>query len=100
MDKSIRYISISHRTAPVAQREVYHISEEEKITLADLIRHSFPDIIGLFLLSTCNRTEIYFESTTTSATVFRDFFIGLKGLQKTKSHAQLFHYSNTTEDAV
>ncbi len=100
MDKSIRYISISHKTAPVAQREVYHISEEEKITLADLIRHSFPDIIGLFLLSTCNRTEIYFESTTTSATVFRDFFIDLKGLQKTKSHAQLFHYSNTTEDAV
>ena len=100
MNKLFRYISISHKSASVAQREYYLISDEEKNSLTKLICNSFPDIAGLFLLSTCNRTEIYFESAITSAKVLRDFFINLKGTGSTKSSKQLFLYSNVTEETV
>lgn len=100
MNKSFRYISISHKTASVAQRENYYISEEEKNSLAKLICNSFPDIAGLFLLSTCNRTEIYFESAITSAKVLCDFFINLKVTGSTKASHRLFRYSNNTEETV
>ena len=71
----LHFISISHKTAAVIQREHYHISEEEKSSLTEVIYNTYKDITGLLLLVTCNRTEIYFESVTTSATTLRDFFI-------------------------
>ena len=101
MDKSLRYISVSHKTASVTQREKYHIPEEEKSNLAKRICHSFPDIEGLFLLVTCNRTELYFESETTSANRLRDFFIYLKSANNSfEVDKKLFKYGNTTEDTV
>ena len=50
MNASLQFISISHKTATVVQRGGYHISEEEKPPLAHLIRDTFIDIKGLFLL--------------------------------------------------
>lgn len=100
MNKSLRYISISHKTATVTQREKYHIPDEEKNGLVALICDTYSDIIGLFLLVTCNRTEIYFESTTTSATTLRDFLIHLKATNNSKTSAHLFTYNNSTEDTV
>ncbi len=100
MNKSLRYISISHKLASATQREYYYLPEEDKDDLAELICTTFPDIIGLFLLVTCNRTEIYFEATTTPATELRDFLIHLKVANITKANKQLFNYSNTTEDTA
>ncbi len=79
---------------------VYCISEEEKIKIADRIRHHFPDIIGLFLLSTCNRTEIYFESLNTSSEALLDFFIDHKAIGNAESQVPLFIYGNTTKETV
>ena len=78
MNKKLRYISISHRTATVTQRAVYHIPDEEIGGFVDVVCKKFNDISGIILLSTCNRTEIYFESVNTSATIIRDFFIELQ----------------------
>ena len=100
MNKSLRYISVSHKKASVAQRNKYHISEEEKSSLVDLTCATFPDITGLFLLVTCNRTEIYFESVTTTAGKLRDFLIHLKETNITKSNKLLFDFSNITKDTV
>jgi glutamyl-tRNA reductase len=100
MNVSLQFISISHKTATVVQRGGYHISEEEKPPLAHLIRDTFLDIKGLFLLSTCNRTEIYFESSKISATTIRDFFIKHKVNNASKASKKLFDYSNNTEDTI
>ena len=78
MNKSLRFISISHHTASVTQREMYHIPEEEKSDLVAHICNTYRDISGLLLLVTCNRTEIYFESEVTSAAALRNFLVGLK----------------------
>lgn len=50
-------ISINHHTAPVALREALHLkSEQIKVCLEELKNNYFSE--G-FILSTCNRTEIY-----------------------------------------
>lgn len=96
----LHYISISHKTATVAQREHYHISEDEKSSLTVAIRNTFKDIKGLLLLVTCNRTEIYFESVTSSAITIRDFFISRKTTICAEANKQLFRYSDTTEETA
>ena len=65
MNRTLRFIGISHKKALVAQRDMYHFSEEEKSNLSELLCHTFSDITGLLILVTCNRTEFYFESVTT-----------------------------------
>ncbi len=100
MNKSLRYISISYKKASVAQREKYHFSEEEKNKLVKLICSTYSDITGLFLLVTCNRTEIFFESNITSAEVLGDFLILLKEKEITEAYKQLFDQSNDTEKTI
>ena len=97
MRKSLGYISISHKTATVSQREIYQVSNKEKKDLFNLLRQAFPDISGLFMLITCNRTEVYFESFNTKATVIRDFFIAQKVRYGTKVNKELFELSDSTE---
>ena len=100
MNKSLRYISISHKTASVSQREEFHIPEEEKSDLVTLISDAFPDISGLLLLVTCNRTEIYFESEVICANTLLDFIIDLKTKKNNPVTKKLFDAGNSTEDTV
>ena len=99
MSKTIRFISISHKTASVSKREEYHISDREKNSLITLIRTTFPDINGLLLLTTCNRTEIYIESAETTAIELRDFLVNHKK-RNLALDKNLFNLSNSTEDTV
>ncbi|MDU8884999.1 glutamyl-tRNA reductase [Yeosuana sp. MJ-SS3] len=100
MTKTLKFIGISHRTASVMQREEFHISELEKETLSEIICKTFSDVSALLILATCNRSEIYFESTSTSAAKIRDFII----IHKTKDYSNLFvkyfTYSNNTEESA
>ncbi|MGB5500382.1 MAG: NAD(P)-binding domain-containing protein [Maribacter sp.] len=100
MNKSLRFISISHKKASIAQREEFHIQEAERSDLVTAIGNTFSDISGLLLLVTCNRTEIYFESQSTSATKMRDFLVGQKAGEVGAETKQFFNYSNKTEDTV
>jgi glutamyl-tRNA reductase len=100
VNKTLRYIGISHKTASVVQREMFHISELEKETLSSDIRKTFSDISGLFILATCNRTEIYFESTLTSAAKLRDFVIIHKVKDYNKSVVNYFNCSDSSEETA
>ena len=71
----LRYISISHHVATVAQRERFHIAETDKKAFLRRVQQAFPDITGLMLLVTCNRTELFFESSKSKATDLRDFLL-------------------------
>lgn len=51
-------VGISHRTAPVAVRELASVRAAEASARLNLIRGEFPDA-ECVLLSTCNRAEIY-----------------------------------------
>ena len=100
MDKTLKFIGISHKTATVTQREMFHISELEKETLSSMIYNTFSDISGLFILATCNRTELYFESTVTSSAKLRDFVIIHKVKDYSKSIVNYFKCSDSTEETA
>ena len=55
----IALLGISHKSAPVIIRELYAFDEQEKIAFAGCIK-SILQLDGIVILSTCNRTEIYF----------------------------------------
>lgn len=99
MTKIVRFISISHTTASIRQREIFFIPEEEKLVVTKKLQNTFPDINGLLLLVTCNRTEIYFESETTSSTDLFDQFCSILG-RKSMSNASLFSKSDDTIQSV
>ena len=59
-------VGISHKTAPVEQREKLALTETTSRTLARaLVRH--PDIAEAVVLSTCNRTEVYVHALDSGA---------------------------------
>lgn len=57
----IGVIGISHKSAPVHIREKFSLDDEENTKLAHQISTN-PHIDELVILSTCNRTEIYFKA--------------------------------------
>ena len=67
---------ISHRNTNAATRSVFHISDEEK----DLILQTAKalGIRSIFILNTCNRTELY--AYVADATVLHNLFIECKKL--------------------
>jgi glutamyl-tRNA reductase len=100
MNKTLRYISVSHKTANTEQREKFHISEEEKQQLTQLICNAFTDISSLFILATCNRTELYFESISTTANSILDYLIAFKSIKNSTTEKQLFRTSDSTETSI
>ena len=61
MHNSFKVISISHKTAPVEVRERMALNPEETIEVLERIRDLF-DLRDVLVLSTCNRSEIYYGS--------------------------------------
>jgi len=99
-DSHLRFVSISHRTAPVACRERFYVADADKEALSVLLHEQYPDLNSFLLLVTCNRTEIYFESGETSAKQVLDTFLKFK-LGKNKPEEQcLFTTGDKTEGTV
>jgi glutamyl-tRNA reductase len=100
MEKSLRYLSISHKTATTVQREKYHISEEQKEHLTQLIGDNYTDVSGLLILATCNRTELYFEATETSSDTLLNFFMHYQSIENATAEKGFFVYSDNTSDTL
>ena len=101
MKSELRYISLSHSTAPVALRQRYSIPEAEKQPLAEKIRVRFPDLRGLLILTTCNRFECWFESAHTPASSLRDFLVDLtEGTPAGETCRNRFELSDRTEESA
>ncbi|WP_242117198.1 glutamyl-tRNA reductase [Aestuariivivens sediminicola] len=98
VEKELKYFGVSHKTASVTQRELFHLSENEKEQLVGLICRHFSDVSGLLILATCNRTEIYFESSKTKASEILNFFVNFKG--QPKQAQEVFVHFNDTESTV
>ena len=96
----LRYISISHKIATLVEREQYHFSEEAKKALLEKIPNKFEDINGLLILVTCNRTEIYFESKTTSAADIRDFIMESTVTTQMEREKDLFRISDEPDETI
>ena len=56
----IGLISINYKIAPVELRERFYFEDSEKLVFNNLLKKNV-GVEGLMIISTCNRTEIYFE---------------------------------------
>ena len=56
----IGLISINFKTSPIEVREAFYFQEKEKEDFFNLLSSECP-VDGLIILSTCNRTELYYE---------------------------------------
>lgn len=100
MPHVLRYIGISHQTASVSARESFCISETLRKSLSKSITVAFSDVRGLVLISTCNRTEIYFESRSTKAAEVRDFFIRFVSVNIEDENRRFFEFSDNTGETA
>ncbi len=100
MEDVLRYIGISHYTASVKQREAFHIAEDDKAGFIRRLKDRYPDINGLLLLATCNRTELYFESQYTTTKEVLDYFITYSSGAISEPCPSLFSKSDCTLDTV
>ena len=53
-------ISLNYKVAPIELRERFYLDDAQKIVFHNLLKKKV-GVEGLMLISTCNRTEIYFE---------------------------------------
>ena len=58
----IGILGVSYKTAPIEKREKLSFSKDEIIPFADYLNKE-TGISDIVLLSTCNRTELYFSQT-------------------------------------
>ena len=56
----IGLISINYKIAPLELRERFYFEDSEKLVFNNLLKKNI-GVEGLMIISTCNRTEIYFE---------------------------------------
>ncbi len=53
-------ISLNYKVAPIELREKFYFDDKDKLAFHNLLKKNV-GVEGLMLISTCNRTEIYFE---------------------------------------
>ncbi len=93
--QTIKVISLSFKNADVATRGQIQFSDEETLQfLAQFQQHT--DIKSLVLLSTCNRTELYFESSQFTSQQMIEAMLSFKNVWIS---GHLLKVIETSEDA-
>lgn len=94
------YVGITYETAPVAERAYYALSQKQKQDLTQLLNRKLA-IKAITMLTTCNRTEIYFESCLISPNAVRDILIDfVKDLHQVVLSKDRFLIFNHSIDTV
>jgi glutamyl-tRNA reductase len=88
---------LNHKTAPLEVRERYAFKPDE-LESALLELSSVPGIEECMILSTCNRTEVYF--TTQKGNLFEEVFEFLKNFKGTSNGDEKYFYRKRNEEAV
>lgn len=99
MFESFKLISLSHKTAPLAVRELIALNEDEAKRLM-LRLQDFFGLTELLVVSTCNRTEVYYTSGDNLNQEIARLLLIEKGLTDTDSYLPYFQFFDTHEAAV
>ncbi|GAB3830519.1 glutamyl-tRNA reductase [Pontibacter rugosus] len=96
---TLQAISLSHETASLEWRQALQLSKEEA---ADFMVHLKEQKLAeaVMVVTTCNRTEVYFESAGTPADVIQDELLQFKGIENKNAFAPLFKHFTRSEDSL
>lgn len=96
---TFKSISLSHKTAPLKVRELIALNEDEAKQLMLRLRDFF-GLSDLLVVSTCNRTEVYYAfEQDLNAEIARLLLIE-KGLTDTDQYLPYFQFYGSHNDAV
>jgi glutamyl-tRNA reductase len=99
MHQQFKALSISYKTAPVQIREKISLGEGDTRSLLSQIREVL-DIQELLILSTCNRTEVYYSAPEDKSTDIIKLICLKKGLSETEQYAPYFELFTSHNEAV
>lgn len=99
MQNLFKSVSLSYKTAPLAVREQVALNEEEIKRFSLKIREFF-DIQEILLVSTCNRTEVYYVSAENRNEAIIKLILLEKGILDTAEYFAYFQQFNTQAEAV
>ncbi len=100
MRNKLMYVGVTHETASVEDRTYYAFNEEQKNALTNLISQEL-NIQAFTLVTTCNRTEIYFESDTVTPYELREKLVTYaESLNHQKLSQDVFLMFDHTVDTV
>ena len=95
----IGLLGLNHKSAPIEVRERFVFCEEDIKRFVNLLRDK--GILGAIVLSTCNRTEIYYEvednHPTTDLEVFQEI---LSSYRKTDLNVGKYFYKMKNEEVA
>jgi glutamyl-tRNA reductase len=96
----IGLIGINYKTASIEKRELFSFSKEEIVPFADLLQQE-TDISDMVLISTCNRTEIYFSQSKHDRLYATERVIEtIKKFKKAEFECSRYFYHKFDLDAV
>jgi len=83
----IGLISINFKTSPIEVREKFYFQDSEKLKFYNILSEEC-SVDGLVILSTCNRTEIYYEFENHIGEEKRIFHLLMKCLVEFKQYSE------------
>ncbi len=96
----IAVFGINHKTSPIEIREKYSISDEELVPLSEQILQN-TEVTELVVLSTCNRTELYFyHSKSCKNKTIKQLGCILNEMKGISEDYSNMFYTYTNKDAV
>lgn len=96
----IGVIGISYKTAPLEIREKFSFSKEEIVPFSELLQQEI-EISDIVLVSTCNRTEIYFsQDKHDNQTAFELIYEVIKRFKNITDHCWQYFYHRSNAGAV
>lgn len=99
MQNQFKAISLSHKTAPLAVREQVALNQDEAKNFALRLRDAF-DIAELLVVSTCNRTEIYYCAPDDHNTELVKMLLAEKAITEAASYLPHFKLMSEQSEAV
>ncbi len=99
MYRQFKAVSISYRTAPLAIRGQIALNETEAKALMVTLKDFF-ELSELLVVSTCNRTEIYYTSPKDLNAELVKLLLIHKGLAEPASYLPYFEHYSGKQDAV
>lgn len=99
MSIPLKSVSISHRTAPLTIREQVALNEEESKDFALKCKEQF-GLSELLIVSTCNRTEMYYTSHQDVSKELVNHLLEEKGLSEQADYANHFQLVNETNESL
>lgn len=99
MHDQFKAISLSYKNAPVAIREMVALDESLSKQLFEMIEN-YSDISEALVISTCNRTEVYYSSSSDHYDTILQLIGVVKGISNISNYKKYFSNLNSHQEAV